>query len=139
MDALYTDDVDVEWSVTQLGDDPVLVVQTTGPVTSATFLSLNPRTLKLRYIYDQDRFPSLVPTTFVCYEDITKPILACELDDIQHPLIRVEQEKKPWLLLLQFVVEGMPQSRVFRTLDGVTHPVTDGITEVLPRWVCQIR
>ena len=140
MDDIWKNNTDVEWSVVSLAGDPVLVLQTEGPVLSATFLGAEYQALQLRYVYDPDQFPKRVPTTFVCYEkDILSPILACDVDDTLRPLLQAVTEEKPWLLALQFVVEEEQQTRIFRTIKGTTHPVIgpDGMS-VIPRWICQM-
>lgn len=142
MTDLYADNADVIWSAGLLDGMPALIVQADGPLLSAAFLGAEYAALKVRYLLDVTQLPKLVPETFVCYEGadgVMNPILACDPEPILRPLSKADKDGEPWVLILQFRVQGEARSRMFRTTEGVTIPVIspEGLP-VFPYWIAPI-
>ena len=137
MNDMFNDNADIEWTCTELDGVACLVLQATGPVMSASFLQGDFKALQLRYMFEPGKLPNLIPDTFICFEgkDIHMPLLACDPDPLLKPLDRAIKRKAPWILMLQYKVQGDKYTRVFLTEGEVTRPMTP---EPLPRWLCHI-
>lgn len=136
MNDLYKDEADVEWTCVEVGDQPLLVLQATGPVLSGKFMQASYKALKLRFLFDHN----LKADTFVCFEGMAfdQPVLACEPDPLLDPLRKAITNGTSWGLALQYQVEKAKYTRIFVTdAKGDTTLLTQGGD--IPRWIVGLR
>lgn len=141
MNEIFENDMDVNWMCGEIKGVPVLVIQSTGPVSSASLAAFEIRHLDTRFLYINDKLPELVPDTFIVFDQgkITEPLLATDIDPTLNPLIAAIARKQTWLLALQVLVEGEPRTRLFTVDPNKTTPVKgpDG-EDMLSRWIAKL-
>lgn len=135
MNDLYKDNADVEWTCVELGGQPLLVIQATGPVLSGKFMQADYKALKLRFLFDHN----LKADTFVCFEGMAfdQAILACDPDPLLDPLRKAVTNGTSWGLALQYMVGLDRYTRIFITNKDVTTSLT-GEGDI-PRWIVGIQ
>ena len=131
MNDLYKDNADVEWTCVVLGGQPLLVLQATGPVLSGTFMQADYKSLKLRFLFNEE----LKADTFVCFEgaQFDQPILATDPDPLLDPLREAITNGTSWGLALQYQVGKDRYTRIFITNKDTTTPLTE--KGDIPRWI----
>jgi hypothetical protein len=124
---LFADGIDIAWCTGQLHDFPTLIIHGTGPLVASEWLVREVTRLKVGWVYDNNRLPDFVPTTFICYEEanIATPILAADPADDggQAAICEAHRTGAPWIFVVQFAVDGKPMKRVWLTERGETSPV----------------
>ena len=134
MKDLFADEPDVDWTcVGGLLGEPLLAVQTTSPALSAGFLGLDVTSLKVQVLVGIDPHPN--PATFVLHQgNVLEPLLACPMEELLDPILRAVERDDPWVLVLQFLVEGEECSRMFVVEKDAVTPVQRGDVGVIPTW-----
>jgi hypothetical protein len=143
----WDDAPDVDWTCMEHEGRALLVIQATGPALSGTLLSHKLARVDVRFIFDDEKLPDLVPKQFICIPDgdALHPILTCDPDPMLYPLRLAVTMKKPWWLILQVVVDGKPHMKMLTVNpDGTTGPAKDPAGEypagqVWPKWLVGIR
>lgn len=134
---IFENEADVTWGCVSVEGIPLIVIQTTGPLTSSGLLQLELKDLRLS-VMGEFTEEGLNPSTFVVYEygRLHQPLLACDLSPRLLSLCEASDKGEPWMLALQVLsAEGEKLSKTYSVVGRSTRLLRgpEGC-EVLPRW-----